>query len=62
MINGFKCQKLGKGTSFIEIISNCPSNWKMTPLQSNEFIENNMLKYYPVGDVKVPSKDELKDL
>ena len=60
--NGFKYQKLGKGTSFIEIVSNCPSNWKMTPVQSNQFIENEMLKYYPVGDIKVPSKEDLKEL
>ena len=60
--NGFNYQKLGKGLSFIEIVSNCPSNWKMTPLQSNDFIETDMLKYYPVGDIKVPSKEDLENL
>lgn len=62
IMNGFKYQKLGKGLSFIEIVSNCPSNWKMTPLQSNDFIETDMLKYYPVGDIKVPSKEDLANL
>jgi 2-oxoglutarate ferredoxin oxidoreductase subunit beta len=61
-MNGFQYQKLGKGTSFIEIISNCPSNWKMTPLQSNNFIDTDMLKYYPPGDIKVPSKEDLENL
>lgn len=60
IMNGFKYQKLNKGVSFIEIISNCPSNWKMTPVKSNEFIESDMLKYYPLGDVKLPSKEELE--
>jgi len=57
IMNGFKYQQLKKGVSFIEIISNCPSNWKMTPVQSNKFIDSDMIKYYPLGDVKVPDKN-----
>jgi 2-oxoglutarate/2-oxoacid ferredoxin oxidoreductase subunit beta len=60
--NGFKYQELKKGVSFIEVISNCPSNWKMTPVKSNEFIESDMLKYYPLGDVKLPNKEDLAGL
>jgi len=62
LINGFKYQKYHKGTCFVEVISNCPSNWKMTPLQSNKFIETDMLEYYTLGDVKVPSREEIKEL
>lgn len=62
IINGFKYQQLDRGTSFIEIISNCPSNWKMTPLQANDYIENEMIKYYPLGDVKLPPKEALDEL
>jgi 2-oxoglutarate ferredoxin oxidoreductase subunit beta len=47
-------QKLDKGTCFIEIISNCPSGWKMTPVQSNRWMEENMFPFYPLGDIKVP--------
>jgi 2-oxoglutarate ferredoxin oxidoreductase subunit beta len=47
-------QKLDKGTCFIEIISNCPSGWKMTPVQSNKWMEENMFPFYPLGDIKVP--------
>lgn len=50
-------QKLNKGTCFVEIVSNCPSNWKMTPVQSNEWMEENMFPYYPLGDIKVPQDD-----
>ena len=49
----FENQKLNKGTSFVEIVSNCPSGWKMTPLQSNKWMEENMLPFYPLGDIKV---------
>jgi 2-oxoglutarate/2-oxoacid ferredoxin oxidoreductase subunit beta len=49
----FENQKLNKGLSFIEIVSNCNSGWKMTPLQSNEWMADNMFPYYPLGDIKV---------
>jgi 2-oxoglutarate ferredoxin oxidoreductase subunit beta len=50
----FKYQKLNKGTCFVEVVSSCPSNWKMTPVESNEWLEKNMLPFYPLGDIKVP--------
>ncbi len=50
----FSYQKLKHGTCFIEVVSNCPSGWKMTPVESNEWLEKNMFPYYPVGDIKVP--------
>ena len=58
MLKSFQYQKLGKGTCFIEIVSNCPSNWKMTPVESNRWVEEHMLPYYPLGDLKVPSEKE----
>jgi len=50
---GFENQRLNKGTSFIEILSNCPSGWKMSPAESFKWIEENMFKFYPLGDIKV---------
>ncbi len=55
---GFEYQKLNKGTCFIEIVSNCPSNWKMTPVESNHWMDKHMLDYYPLGDIKVPNPKE----
>jgi 2-oxoglutarate ferredoxin oxidoreductase subunit beta len=49
-------QKLNKGTCLVEIVSNCPSGWKMTPVQSNKWMEENMFPYYPLGDIKVPEE------
>jgi 2-oxoglutarate ferredoxin oxidoreductase subunit beta len=49
----FENQKLNKGLSFVEIVSNCNSGWKMNPLQSNEWMVDNMFPYYPLGDIKV---------
>jgi 2-oxoglutarate/2-oxoacid ferredoxin oxidoreductase subunit beta len=53
---GFENQKANKGVSFIEIMSNCNTNWKMTPLQSNKWMEENMFPVYPLGDIKVDGK------
>ncbi len=50
----FELQKEKKGISFVEIVSNCNSGWKMTPVQSNKWMEDNMFPYYPMGDIKLP--------
>jgi 2-oxoglutarate ferredoxin oxidoreductase subunit beta len=47
-------QQEGRGTCFIEVVSNCPSGWKMTPLESNEWLEKNMFPLYPPGELKAP--------
>jgi len=58
ILNGFQYQKREKGLSFVEIVSNCPSNWKMTPVESNKWMEENMFSFYPLGDLKVPEKED----
>jgi len=52
----FEYQKLHHGTCFIEVVSNCPSGWKMTPVESNEWLVKNMFPMYPPGDIKVPQQ------
>lgn len=52
----FENQKLNKGVSFIEVVSNCNSGWKLPPVKANQWLEENMLKFYPLGDIKVPEK------
>jgi len=42
-----------KGLCFVEVVSNCNSGWKMTPRDSNVWMEDNMFPYYPLGDIKV---------
>ena len=53
----FELQAQGKGTTFVEIVSNCNSGWKMTPVQANKWLEENMLPYFPLGDMKTPAED-----
>jgi len=52
----FQYQKEKKGYCLIEVVSNCPSGWKMTPLEANKWMEQNMFPVYPLGDVKVDGK------
>jgi len=53
LIKAFEGQKLQKGTTFVEIVSNCSSGWKMTPTQANQWMVDNMFPFYPLGDIKV---------
>lgn len=49
----FENQKNKKGLSFIEVVSNCNSGWKMTAPDANVWMEQNMFPFYPLGDLKV---------
>ncbi|MEA4967039.1 MAG: thiamine pyrophosphate-dependent enzyme [Bacteroidaceae bacterium] len=49
----FENQKGKKGTSFVEVVSNCNSGWKMTAPKANEWMVENMFAKYPIGDIKV---------
>jgi len=53
----FQNQIEGKGFSFVEVVSACPTNWGMTPKQALEWIESDMLPYYPLGVFKDRTED-----
>ena len=44
-----QCQMEGKGFSMVEILSTCPTNWGMTPVQALDWLKENMIPYYPLG-------------
>ncbi|MCP4749082.1 MAG: 2-oxoglutarate oxidoreductase [Desulfobacteraceae bacterium] len=44
--------------SLVEVVSTCPTNWGMTPIQSIKWAEEALLPYYPLGDLKTPETDE----
>ena len=45
----FETQIERKGFSLIEVLSNCPTNWGMSAVESMEWLEQNMIPYYPLG-------------
>ena len=48
----FQNQLDGKGFSLVEVLSTCPTNWGMKPDKALEWLEENMIPYYPLGVYK----------
>lgn len=48
----FQCQLDGKGFSLVEVLSPCPTNWKMGPVEACRWIDEVMTKEFPLGVVK----------
>ena len=48
----FQMQMEGKGYTFVEVLACCPTNWGKTPAQSLEWLQENMIPYYPLGVYK----------
>ncbi|MEZ3590331.1 MAG: 2-oxoglutarate oxidoreductase [Muribaculaceae bacterium] len=53
----FENSLAGRGTSMVEIVSTCPSGWKMTPADANRWMTENMFAKYPMGDLKDTTKE-----
>ena len=45
----FKNQVDKKGFSFVEVLSTCPTNWGMRPVDALKWVDENMIPYYPLG-------------
>jgi len=50
----FKLQLDGVCFSLVEVLSTCPTGWGMQPHEACGWLEENMMPYYPLGDVKEP--------
>ena len=48
----FEYSMQGKGSNLVEIVSTCNTNWRMSPVKANQWMEENMVPYYPLGDLK----------
>jgi 2-oxoglutarate ferredoxin oxidoreductase subunit beta len=51
----FEAQQRGLGFSMVELLSTCPTNWGLSPLDALRWLEERMLPVYPVQDFKVAS-------
>ncbi len=49
----FQVQMAGLGFSLVEILSPCPVNWNMEPQEALDFVRDQMVPYFPLGDYKV---------
>lgn len=49
----FEAQRRGMGFSMVELLSTCPTNWGLTPVESLHWLEKHMIPVYPLDDFKV---------
>lgn len=54
----FQYQVEGKGFCMVEIMTSCPTNWGMDPIKALDFLENNMIKEFPLGVVRDKGQEE----
>ncbi len=52
----FEYQMQNRCFSFVEVISTCPTNWGMTPMESVKWAEDVLLPFYPIGELKTPDE------
>ncbi len=48
----FENQMNGLGFSMVEVLSTCPTNWRMSPVEANKWVESTMMKVFPLGVYK----------
>ncbi|MDR1774123.1 MAG: 2-oxoglutarate oxidoreductase, partial [Clostridioides sp.] len=54
----FEVQKAGKGFGIVEVLSTCPTNWGMSPVDALQWLKDNMIPYYPVQNFRDDLKNE----
>lgn len=47
----FQYQVDGKGFSLVEVLSTCPTNWRMSPVQANQYVAETVTEIFPLGDL-----------
>ena len=50
--HAFENSMNGIGSNLVEIVSTCSTGWKTSPVEANKWMEENMFKYYHIGDLK----------
>jgi len=52
----FQVQLEKKGFSLVEVLSTCPTNWGLSPIEASKWLEENMIPYYPLGEFRTPEE------
>jgi len=47
----FQCQIEGRGYSLVEMLTTCPTNWRMSPVEANSHVMNEVIRSFPLGDL-----------
>lgn len=49
----FEIQLKGQGFAFVELLSTCPTNWGLSPEKCMDWVRENTMKAFPLGEFKV---------
>ena len=52
VVKALRYQMEGKGFSMVEVLSTCPTNWGKSPGEAMEWLQQEMIPYYPLGVYK----------
>lgn len=56
----FEIQIKGLGFAMVEVLSTCPTNWGLSPVEALKWLKENMMPYYPLGVKKDLTAGEVK--
>ena len=48
----FEVQVKGEGFGIVEVLSTCPTNWGLPPVDALQWLRDNMMPYYPLGNYR----------
>lgn len=48
----FEAQLRGEGSTMVEVLSQCPTNWGMDAVESVDWVASDMIPFYPLGEIK----------
>ena len=49
----FEAQQMGLGFSMVELLSTCPTNWGLSPVDALTWLKEHMIPVYPLDDFKI---------
>ena len=49
-------QLSGAGFALVEVLSTCPTNWGLPPLDALKWLQENMIPYFPLGEYRKPEE------
>lgn len=52
----FEVQLSGAGFALVEVLSTCPTNWGLPPLDALKWLQENMIPYFPLGEYRKPEE------
>jgi len=60
ILTALRVQEANLGFSMVELLSTCPTNWGMTPIDAMGWVESAMIPAFPLGDYKIA--DSVREL